>query len=246
MLRLLLALLACSSRCCTSGSAATPARGPLPLPLPVLAAAGGDQLAALQAQVDALTALVRAGAGPPPPLPPPRDRYDVKLDFGARGDGVADDTVPLQQGIDAARTAGTAVFIPRGIYRTTAPLQMGTGGYGITSALRVESEWATIRATSASSNASQPLPAPPAMESVVNITIGSHLTISRLYLDANNGTALYGMRGFKISGPQASISQVSVSGARSHGFLLEARQFAVQPVHLPLLTPQDNPGSRYR
>jgi hypothetical protein len=26
---------------------------------------------------------------------------------------------------------------------------------------------------------------------------------ARLLLDANNGTALYGLRGFKISGPQA-------------------------------------------
>ena len=54
---------------------------------------------------------------------------------------------------------------------------MGVGGYGISSALRVESDWATIRATSPLTNASQPLPAPPAMESVVNITLG---LISRL------------------------------------------------------------------
>lgn len=216
---LLLVLLSCVA----GGRDATPA--------PV-----AEQLAALQAQVAALTALVQAGTPSPPP--PPRDRYDVKLDFGARGDGLADDTVPLQQGIDAARDAGTAVFIPRGTYRTTAPLQMGNGGYGINCALRVESDWATILATSLSSNASQPLPAPPAMESVVNITIGSHLTISRLLLDANNGTALYGLRGFKISGPQARISQVTVRGARSHGFLLEACQVS----HWQHLLSADNGG----
>ena len=61
-----------------------------------------------------------------------------------------------------------------------------------------------------------PLPAPPAMESVVNITIGSFLTITRLQLDANNGTALYGLRGFKISGPQPRISQVGVRCAIVH------------------------------
>ena len=199
-----------------------------------------EQLTALQAQVDALLRADGAtGAGPPPP-PPARDHYDVKLDFGARGDGVADDTAPLQQGIDAASAAGTMVFIPRGTYRTTAPLQIN-GGYGITSALRLESDWATIRATSASSRASQPLPAPPAMESVVNVTMGSHLTISRLYLDANNGTAQYGMRGFKISGPQASISQMSVSGARSHGFLLEACQVS----HWQHLLSQNNGGDGF-
>jgi hypothetical protein len=34
----------------------------------------------------------------PAPAPPPRlaDRYDVVTDFGASGDGVADDTKPLQ------------------------------------------------------------------------------------------------------------------------------------------------------
>ena len=46
----------------------------------------------------------------------------------------------------------------------------------------------------------------------------------RLLLDANNGTATYGLRAFKISGAQARIEQITVQGARSHGFLLEACQ----------------------
>jgi hypothetical protein len=139
----------------------------------------GTELQTLQRQVAALLAAQQLA--PPQPPPAARDQYNVKSDFGAKGDGVADDTKPLQAGIDAAKAAGTSVFIPHGTYRTTAPLQMGTGGYGITAALRVESDWATIRATAPGPRGgSQPLPAPPAMESVVNITIGSHLTISRL------------------------------------------------------------------
>ena len=49
------------------------------------------------------------------------------------------------------------------------------------------------------------------MESVVNITIGSHLTMSRLFLDGNNGTAQYGLRAFKVSGAQARIEQVAAA-----------------------------------
>lgn len=143
--------------------------------------------------------------------------------FGAAGDGVADDTKPLQAGIDAALRAGTVCFIPRGTYRVTAPLLVNLGTYGIESSLRIESDWATIRA-SGPSGYSQPRPAPAAMESIINVTIASHLTMVRLLLDGNNGTATYGLRGFKISGAQAHISQVTVVGARSHGFLLEACQ----------------------
>jgi hypothetical protein len=158
------------------------------------------------------------------PSPPPHgaDRYDVVTEFGAVGDGVADDTKPLQAGIDAASRAGTVCFIPRGTYRITAPLLINLG-YGIEGSLRIESDWATIRA-SAPHGGSQTLPAPAAMESMVNVTTASHLTMARLLLDANDGTATYGLRAFKISGAQARIEQVSVRGARSHGFLLEACQ----------------------
>jgi hypothetical protein len=45
------------------------------------------------------------------------DIANVK-DFGAVGDGVADDTVAIQ----AALTASQHIFIPSGVYRTTAPL----------------------------------------------------------------------------------------------------------------------------
>lgn len=45
-------------------------------------------------------------------------------DFGAIGDGVADDTAAIQAAIDALFAAGGGdLFFPRGTYRTTAPLQ---------------------------------------------------------------------------------------------------------------------------
>jgi len=47
------------------------------------------------------------------------DRYDVR-DYGAIGNGVADDTTAIQATIDAARTSGPSiVYMPKGMYRLT-------------------------------------------------------------------------------------------------------------------------------
>lgn len=155
----------------------------------------------------------------------PKNQYDVRKDFGAKGDGRCDDTKPVQAAIDAALNAGTSVYIPRGTYRITSPLILNIGTYDIDAALRIDSDWATLQASTLGPNASsQPLPSPVAIESVINITIASHLTINRLLIDGNNGTAQYGIRAFKVSGAQARIEQVTVQGARSHGFLLEGCQ----------------------
>ena len=122
----------------------------------------------------------------------------------------------MQAAIDAALGAGTSVYIPRGIYRITSPLLLNLETYVIDAALRIDSGWATLQASVPGSNGgSQPLPSPVAMESVINITIASHLTINRLLIDGNNGTAQYGIKAFKVSGAQAKIEQVTVQGARS-------------------------------
>jgi hypothetical protein len=50
-------------------------------------------------------------------------------DFGAVGDGVADDTAAIQAAIDhASALSGGVVFVPAGNYRTTAELRITTGG----------------------------------------------------------------------------------------------------------------------
>ena len=48
--------------------------------------------------------------------------YNIK-DFGAIGDGIADDTTAIQDAIDAARASGGgAVYIPTGTFKTTSAL----------------------------------------------------------------------------------------------------------------------------
>lgn len=51
--------------------------------------------------------------------------FNVK-DYGAVGDGVADDTAAIQATIDAA-TAGAAVLFPAGVYSVSAPIRLRGG-----------------------------------------------------------------------------------------------------------------------
>lgn len=63
----------------------------------------------------------------------PGRHFDAKRDFGAVGDGNTDDTTAIQQAIDAAKVYGknARVYLPTGKYRTTRPLELSGGGYGL-------------------------------------------------------------------------------------------------------------------
>lgn len=54
------------------------------------------------------------------------DTISIK-DFGAVGNGTADDTAAIQAAITAANASGKVVYIPAGIYRTTATLSITKG-----------------------------------------------------------------------------------------------------------------------
>jgi len=73
-----------------------------------------------------------------------RDSVSVK-DFGAVGDGVADDTAA----INAALLASPAVFLPTGTYKTTAPITLNDSnilvGAGITSIIKNTTGSSVIR-----------------------------------------------------------------------------------------------------
>lgn len=61
----------------------------------------------------------------------PGKHFDAKQDFGAKGDGQADDTAALQQAIAAAQAFGeeAIAYLPTGTYRITQPLELNGGGY---------------------------------------------------------------------------------------------------------------------
>ena len=54
----------------------------------------------------------------PPPLPQPAGSLSVR-DFGAKGDGAADDTEAIQRCLDAGVREKKAIYLPPGRYRTT-------------------------------------------------------------------------------------------------------------------------------
>ncbi len=61
--------------------------------------------------------------------------FDAKVDFGAKGNGVSDDTVAIQQTIDAAREhgQGAVAYLPRGTYRVTDTLALHGEAYSLES-----------------------------------------------------------------------------------------------------------------
>jgi hypothetical protein len=88
---------------------------------------------------EALSTFVAPGSGAV--RRPIRDRLVETAsvrDFGARGDGIADDTLAIQAALDAA----AAVFVPPGVYRITAALSVAFGkrlyGIGHGSVLRAD------------------------------------------------------------------------------------------------------------
>jgi hypothetical protein len=58
------------------------------------------------------------------------DVVNVK-DFGAVGDGVADDTAAIQAAINAALTSRGRVFVPAGTYKVTSTLNCTSGGAAV-------------------------------------------------------------------------------------------------------------------
>jgi len=62
-----------------------------------------------------------SAAGDRPPATAPEGRLNAK-DFGAVGDGKADDTAALQRAVDAAQLQGKALYVPGGSYALSRPL----------------------------------------------------------------------------------------------------------------------------
>lgn len=60
--------------------------------------------------------------------------FDVRGDFGAKGDGSSDDTAAIQAALDAAKAhgRGALAYLPGGQYRITRTLRITGGEYGLT------------------------------------------------------------------------------------------------------------------
>jgi PKD repeat protein len=65
------------------------------------------------------------GGGLPPGTPSVPSGAKNATSYGAVGNGVADDTAALQACFDAAQTAGTAAYLPAGVYLISATLNYG-------------------------------------------------------------------------------------------------------------------------
>jgi hypothetical protein len=60
-----------------------------------------------------------------------QERVSVK-DFGAAGNGVADDTAAIQAAVNAASSAGVCLFVPEGTYAISSTIAFGSTCKGIT------------------------------------------------------------------------------------------------------------------
>jgi len=88
---------------------------------------GSDVLSALNATErydSSLVTFIQAGAGAVTRTAQAKMRDVVSVkDFGAVGDGVADDTVAIQAALNAAIGVGLTILVPRGTYKITSTLQ---------------------------------------------------------------------------------------------------------------------------
>jgi hypothetical protein len=84
--------------------------------------------------------------------------FDAKRDFGARGDGKADDTAAIQKAIDAARAEGKGAlaYLPKGLYAVTTSLRLtgadytfGGSGFGTALVWKGPAGGTTIRVSDA-------------------------------------------------------------------------------------------------
>jgi hypothetical protein len=101
----------------------------------------------------------------------PRRVFDAKRDFGAKGDGVADDTAALQKTIDAAAAAsGDALaYVPAGSYVTTRTLSITGRDYFVGG-----SGWATRLVWKGPEGGTMVEVRDPQRVTLENLAIGTH------------------------------------------------------------------------
>jgi len=148
----------------------------------------------------------------PEPLGPiTTDDINVK-DYGAKGNGITDDTIAIQNAINAAASSTTAVYFPRGTYLVSSTLQADLNSFSHVKALRISGDNAILKAVNN-------------MEAVMSINRVAHFTMEGLTFDGNN-LALYGLKLWRIVLPSSIIRDITVKNAISHGLYLNETQLA--------------------
>ena len=134
-----------------------------------------------------------------------KDTVSVK-DFGAVGDGVADDTAAIQ----AAINTNKEVFVPNGTYKITSSLTMT-----LNQQIRGESQTLAILKTTAAVNA-------------ITVADSGYCKISNLYIDGN-GIGLVGIKvGLGVTfSAWHTISFCHVRNFTSHGIHLNGASYVV-------------------
>lgn len=126
-------------------------------------------------------------------------------DFGAVGDGLADDTEAIKNVLERAQKTKEVVFFPRGTYLTSLPLQ-------IQMPLHIIGDNAVIKAARF-------------MDTVINISVVS-VQLEGFTLDANH-IADYGLKAVSMLGRKNAIEHVTVLNAIKDGIYLDQCQTAV-------------------
>jgi hypothetical protein len=129
-------------------------------------------------------------------------------DFGAVGDGVTDDTAAIQAAIDAAAGRKWVEFNGAKTYAVSAEIDCHTGSQGV----KIRGNMATIKATAAMN----------AIMSVDSTTVINCQIHDMIMSGASLAT--YCFKGTLITEQNSIISNVTVTGAVSHGMYLDGCQ----------------------
>ena len=130
---------------------------------------------------------------------------DVRA-FGARGDGMADDTVAVHAGVAAAIKSGRTLLFPRGTFLIKAPIHVTAHGLKIVGA---GAQHTVLKAGAE-------------MDRLLYLR-GTGMVISRLALDGNK-KATYGIHAFHLNEQDSRLEFLRVRRTRSHGIFLDHSQ----------------------
>jgi hypothetical protein len=137
------------------------------------------------------------------------DDINVK-DHNAKGDGLTDDTVAIQNALNEAVIKRTAVYFPKGTYLVSSMIHTDLASFSHIKALRITGDDATLKAINN-------------IEAIMSISQAAHFTMQGLTFDAND-LALHGLKLWKMVYPSTIIRDITVENAVSHGLFLNQTQ----------------------